>query len=519
VKWEVLAGSWFPDSKSFFANAHPPDQIGSAWTSETSSIWIVSITGGPPRKLRDDAIAWAVSPDGSAISFGTNWGTLDTRELWLMAPDGGQAHRLYEVDDKHGICCLSYFLPKGQRIAYLSTDKSGDSLVARDLKGGPVVTLMPSSEIKKIGSDFSFLPDGRLIYSDPCNGLGAGAFDYPCNYWIKRFDIRTGEVVEKPRRLTNWAGFSLGDLSVSADGKRVAFLESSNRGLSYLADLEAGGMRLVNSRRFTMEEGGDDGITDWTSDGKTVILAQNRNGHYSLRKQSLNSDTQETIVSAAAGALENAVLSPDGKWVIIAVYAGPSMPRPLMRVPIKGGSPELILLRPAWGAGFSCAKHSSYLCALVEQSEDHKQMVVTALDAIKGRGAELARFDLDQDFKQNVDHLLCSISPDGTRLAALRGPRGPVQIRYLRSGRTQTIPVKSLYRMQNVSWAADGNGLFVSNMTHDGSEIVHVDLLGNTKVLWQSNSDTSFVTPSPDGRHLAIFENRQSANIWMMENF
>jgi eukaryotic-like serine/threonine-protein kinase len=518
VKWEVLAGSWFPDSKTFFANAHPPDQIGWAWTSETSSIWIVSVMGGPPRKIRDHAIAWAVSPDGSAVSFGTNWGTLDTRELWLMAPDGGQAHKLYEVDDKHGICCLHFF-PDGQRIAYLSTDESGGSLVARDLKGGPVVTLLPSSEVKKIGSDFSFLPDGRLIYSDPCNGLGAGAFDFPCNYWIRRFDIRTGEPVEKPRQLTNWAGFSMDDLSVSGDSKRVAFLESSSRGLSYLADLEAGGTRLVNSRRFTMEEGGDDGISDWTSDGKTVILAQGRNGHYSVRKQSLNSDTQDTIVSTAAGALEDAVVSPDGKWIIMAVWPGPSMPQPLMRVPIKGGSPELIFLRSALGGGFFCAKHSSNLCALVEQSEDHKQMVVTAFDPVTGRGPELARFDLDPNFNQNIDHLLCNISPDGTRLAASGGPGGPIQIRSLRSGRTQTIPVKSLNRMQNVSWAADGNGIFVSNMTHDGSEIVHVDLLGNAKVLRQSNTNASFVRPSPDGRHLAIYENRQSANIWMMENF
>ena len=119
-----------------------------------------------------------------------------------------------------------------------------------------------------------------------------------------------------------------------------------------------------------MEEGGDDAISDWTSDGKTVILAQGRNGHYSVRKQSLNSDTQDTIVSTAAGALEDAVVSPDGKWVIIAVWPGPSMPQPLMRVAITGGSPpELIFLRSALGAGFFCAKHSSNLCALVEQSE------------------------------------------------------------------------------------------------------------------------------------------------------
>jgi hypothetical protein len=36
-----------------------------------------------------------------SIAFGTNIGKLgwNNRELWLMAPDGGQAHRLFEADE------------------------------------------------------------------------------------------------------------------------------------------------------------------------------------------------------------------------------------------------------------------------------------------------------------------------------------------------------------------------------------------------------------------------------------
>jgi hypothetical protein len=83
-------------------------------------------------------------------------------------------------------------------------------------------------------------------------------------------------------------------------------------------------------------------------------------------------------------------------------------------------------------------------------------MVVTAFDPLKGRGPELARFHVDPDFKPNIDSLLCSSSPDGTRLAASGGPKGPLQIRELRSGRSQTIPVKSLNRMQAVRWIAEG---------------------------------------------------------------
>jgi eukaryotic-like serine/threonine-protein kinase len=520
VKWEILAGSWFPDSKRFFANAHPPSESPMTWSSRTSSVWIVSVLGGAPSKLRENAFAWSVSPDGSSISFGTNEGKLGPRQLWLVGPNGEQARKLYDVGEKNAICCL-YFFPNAQRVSYISTDESGDTLVAQDLKGGSVATLLPTSEIKKMG-DFLWLPDGRFIYSDPCNS-GIGAFDTPCNYWIKRFDTFTGKLIEEPRRLTNWAGFWMNNTSATADSKRIAFLESSGRGMSYLADLEADGTRLANSIRFTLEEGGEDVISDWTADSKTVIVGLNRGDHYSIRKQSLNSDTQETVVASAAGLLQQAIVSPDGKWVIIAVWQSipGSLPQqPLMRVPITGGAPELILQKSLtdFGPAF-CTRPPSNLCAFAERTEDHKQTVITAFDPVKGRGLELTRFDIDPDLNLWVDNLLWNISPDGTRLAVARGPEGPIQIRSLLGGSTQVIEAKGLNRMRAVQWASDGKGLFVSNLTKDGSEILHLDLKGNTKVLWKCNSDKCFGNPSPDGRHLAIYERKLNANMWMMENF
>src|SRR5207253_2580393 len=155
---------------------------------------------------------------------------------------GEQSRKLYEAGEQDSICCL-YFFPNGQRVSYIASDRDGDSLLARDLKGGPVSTLLRSAEIKKMG-DGAWLPDGRLIYSDPCPGRVMRT-DEPCNYWIMRIDVRSGAIIEKPRRLTNWVGVWMNQPSTTADGKRVAFLESSGRGVSYVADLEAGGTRLV----------------------------------------------------------------------------------------------------------------------------------------------------------------------------------------------------------------------------------------------------------------------------------
>jgi eukaryotic-like serine/threonine-protein kinase len=517
VTWELSPVGWFPESKRFVANAHPSNENPSAWSSQTSSVWVVSTGGEAPHKLRDSAIAWAVSPDGSLISFGSKYGRLGEREIWLMEPNGEQVRKLYETSEKGALCCL-YFFPDGQRVSYVSTDEAGDSMLARDLRGGPVVTLFPPSETKKMG-DFAWLPDGQMVYSEACDTV-IMRFDAPCNIWIKRIDTRTGKVIEKPRRLTNWAGLWMNGPSVTADGKRVAFLESANHSGSYLTDLENGGRRVVNLRPFTVE--GEDSIQDWTADGKTVILSLNRGDHYALHKQSLDSDTQVPIVTSAPGLIESASVSPDGKWVIAQVRSipgGNSVPVELVRVPINGGSPQLIFSMPEWSSS-SCARPPSNLCAVAEQSKDHKHMVITSFDPIKGRGPELTRLDLSPEYETNPNtYLFWNISPDGTRLAASQGPDGPLQIRSLRDQRTQVMQ-NGLNHIQVPQWTADGKGLFVCGVINSGSQAVwHVDLNGNAKVLEGTNSGNCWGLPSPDGRHLALNDSKLSANMWMMENF
>ena len=134
-------------------------------------------------------------------------------------------------------------------------------------------------------------------------------------------------------------------------------------------------------------------------------------------------------------------------------------------------------------------------------------------------GTELVRLDLSPSYETIRHNLLWNISPDGTRLAVAPGPEGPIQIRSLRNQQTRVIRAKDLDNMRWLQWSADGNGLFVSNITNSGSELLHVDLKGKAKLLWRSNSDRCAGVPSPDGRHLAIYDWKLSANMWMMENF
>jgi len=522
IDWDIEHGAWFPDSTRFLANAHPAGEGQGAWSSQTSSIWMVTLNGGAPRKLRDHAMAWTVSPDGSLISFGANKGRFGEREIWLMGPNGEQARKLFEAGE---VSCLAALVWRsdGQRVMYVrseepcSVDGSNDTLVSSDLKGGPTVTVLPPSEMKNM-SDFSWLPDGRLMYSmnEPQT---IGTTSSTSNYWALPLDARTGHPVGKSTRLTNWAGFSLNSTGATANGKRLVFLESRGSGTAYVADLLAGGTRIRNSRQFTLGE--DTYPYSWTPDSKTILFESNRTGSSALYKQSLNSDEPELIAGGTVGSRRVRV-SGDRKWVLTFLNrkpGDPSGPEQLVRIPFAGGSPELVLTaRPNSEA--SCSNPAAHVCVIVETTEDRKHLIVTPFDPVKGRGPELARFDVDPNVQEQDQYCICEISPDGTRLAVKHGDQGPIQILSLRGQPAQIIQPKGLNMGPDYHWAADGRGLYVGSTLQGRTVLLHVDLQSSAHVVWENNgNNTTWAMPSPDGRHLAILGWTQSSNMWMMENF
>jgi serine/threonine protein kinase len=522
VVWEINSAAWFPDGKRFLAMSHPATENQSAWSSLTTSVWAISVSGGAPHKLRDAALAWSVSPDGSSISFGKNKSKLGERELWLMGSNGEHARKILEVDDASAICCM-YFFQDQTRVAYVTTDDSGDTLVARDLNGGPVTTLLKPLAMRAMG-DFAWLPDGRLVYSDPCSFIVR--FDTPCNYWIERIDTHSGEIKERARRLTKVAGAWLNSPSATADGKFVAFQQSTGHGTAYLADLEAGVIGVRNVRHFTLEEG-DDSITDWTPDSQTAIVIRNRGDYYALYKQPLTTGVPEPIVARADGGLiEGAFLSPDAKWVILQIFPirpspSPGWPRKqIWRVPIGGGALEQ-LFSVAPGSAFSCARAPSTLCVIGEPSTDRKQVIVSAFNPVSGlRGEELLRFHRYPNPNDDYGPLAFALSPDGQWLSTSAAPAGPLQILSLRGDPARILPVKGLNLQTTPWWMPDGRGLIVTSYGDDGAVLLHLDLQANVHVLWKCESaQTCFGVPSPDGHHLGIYQTRLTSNIWMLENF
>ena len=505
VWWGV--GPWFPDSTRFLLNAYPRGGDTTFRSSRSTSIWIASVLGGPPHKLRDEAeAADDVSPDGSLIVFEANAGRFGNREIWVMRPDGEEARKVFEAGENSSIGGLQWW-PGGQRVIYAKAEgpiENGNTVfILRDLKGGPFTTIVPPART----NDFFWLPDGRLIYRTDDSDT-----DLPDNLWQARFDLRTNTFA-KPQRLTRLAGLVVNVDNVTADGKKLVIYEWRPHSNVFVGDLQAGGKRITPPTRLTLDEKWNNPLA-WTADNKAIIFYSDRAGVVGLYRQTLGQEAAEPLVTEKKGqGLDTvAALSPEGSWVLYIVSEGEG-PGKLMRVPVTGGTPQVVLTvnLDGWPR---CARSPATLCAIAERSADRKQLVFTAFDPVKGRGRELAKFNADA----TADWW--DLSPDGTRLAILKSREGRIQILSLNGRPPQEITVKGWNTLTTVSWAADGKGLFASSFTDRAAVVLGVDPQGNARLLWEHRGGIdTYAVPSPDGRHLAMRAWNVEGNLWMMENF
>jgi len=530
TSWEIVR--WFPDGTRLIANSHPLYQDPTDWSAQDSSVWIFSVLQSTPRKLRDDAEAFSVSPDGGWIAFGTKParvlpvrgnlkmggtrafpGHFGDREIWQMAADGQQAHKLYETAEGSTIGGL-HWSGNGNRTLYLKTIESGSVIETNDLLGGSPKEVLRFPVGTRL-RDYLWLPDGRLLYVLDGEATNSDA----CNYWELPINSATGEPQQQPRQLTNWTGACMGSASITLDGKHLAFLKWKANTSVYVADFQNNGMQITVPRRLTLDEGYNNPLA-WTPDSRAVFFLSNRNGPWGIFKQAIDGSNVETM-AVGNGLSGGARITPDGLWMLYQAHnlEKGQAPFKVMRIPVSGGVPELV-----WGGnseGVDCAGAHGSFCVLAVRGEDHKQLIFTVFDPLKGSGRELARFGASPKTTYSW-----KLSPDGTRIAVSQHQDSGFTIIPLTGGIPYRVPVKSWTsdKQQTLPglgwWTADGKAFIASSPGKRGITLLHIDLKGNATLLWErEGSPNTYAVPSPDGRHLAMEAWDVSSNLWMMDNF
>jgi Tol biopolymer transport system component/DNA-binding winged helix-turn-helix (wHTH) protein len=497
--------SWFPDGTHVLATR-------GKWPEGKPSLWSVSVLGGSARKLTDDAEQGAISPDGTRIALVR--GDYDRQELWIMDADGQHPRKLLPAKGgEYGSVTWSRDSRRLVFFHYIFKPSNGDgeiSIEVCDPDSAKTDVILTNS---RLWNGLAWTPDDRLIYSlqePPPNPTDS-------NLWAWKMDPHTYRPIGEPVRLTAGPD-GKAHLNLTADGKRLTYLRMNYTPEIYVAQVAPDRSRLGPLQRLSLGEQRNFPY-DWTPDGKSIIFTSNRNGSFYLFKQALDQPAPELLVG-------------DGNNVVIARMdaAGTAVlylltPPPndlsgrlrLMRVPLSGGVPQLVLAEPAIN-NFQCSRWRANVCIFSQFSTE--RLTFYRFDSSTGQESLLKTIQDSDWFLENW-----TLSPDGSTLAISKKHRGAAkaEIRLLRidgSGE-RTLPLDDWFAISFLDWAADGKSLWVNAADAAGTAtLLNVNVNGKvTPALQEKEMVLGWAIPSRDGSRVALWRGQQSSNAWLLEGF
>jgi DNA-binding winged helix-turn-helix (wHTH) protein/Tol biopolymer transport system component len=511
--FNAIPRSWYPDGTHLLAS----------WVEgsrSANSLWQISIMGGAPRKLVDDAWLGSVSRDGAQIAFVRN----SDKELWVMSGNGENPRQL--VAAPMSTFGRPAWSPDGRRIAYVTGTSDLSSwgfkteIRTLDLGNGRQAATfsLPTANPEEdgnthLGPALAWMPDNHLVFSisePPPNQADS-------NLWALPLDS-SGRAAGPAARLTatpdNVWGFT-----ASADGRRIAYAKYVSSPAIYISELSSSG-NLSPPQRLTMDEWKDLPFS-WTPDGKAILFVSDRDGLFRIFRQEIG----QTIPELLVGGREQASiprLTPDNANIVYVVWPKPGdavRTNRLMRIPLAGGPPQTVLQRAGIG-NMQCARKPSTLCLYDTRSAT--RLSFFRFDPLTGASQELPQLRIEGEAPYEYQW---SLSPDGKTLATVKGESAgndaSIDFYSLEDGSKRTVIAKAWAGITSIDFAADGRSLWAPAHTNTGKwALLSIGLNGRTRVALEDNEMTiGWAIPSPDGKHLALWKARGTSNVWLLEGF
>jgi len=475
---------WKPDSSGVLA---------SECDKQSCRTWAISLIG---QERHRTGASWSgterikVAPDG--VRFLRLARTPEASLTLIVDPMTGEPVRHLATGD----IVAANWTADGRRILCVRLGDSRIESISGD--GGTLREVFRAPAGHRI-VDAVELADRRILIAMTATAVSPGP-SLETELWLAETDA-TGVVRNAPRRLTVGIGTAQG-LSASANGSRVAFLKTAYQSDVYVADGDLRSGSIGEPRRFTLSDWNDLAY-HWMPDNRTVLFSSTRNGTADIFKQALDSASPDPFVTGPGDQTYPSVTS-DHRWVLYT--DGATAGRSIMRVRLDGGVPETVVrhtgtLRP------QCAPHGR--CVLLESAAG--TFVISALDPVAGKGAELARVPMTEGYR---------ILPDGNAFAyvlpAVDNVRNRVRIVSFTGKPSTDVVVENAMKLEGLDWLADGAAF----LTSDRGRLLLVSRTGASRALWApAGLMLAWAVPSPDHQHLAINVRSFQSNAWMMTGF
>jgi serine/threonine protein kinase len=440
---------WFPDgSRLLVTRAEKPGR---------ASLWSISVFGGSPQQLVEDASGGSLSPDGSHIAFRRGSLTYDGlwgREEWVMRADGTELVNCAAAKSDDSQVGAPAWSPDGKRIAYVRSNWAynvrTNSVEVNEWQKENTETLFSDT---RLSPALHWLPDGRLIYA-----FGATQNHQDSSLWLVSLQ-KTAKISSPPQRITGGNGW-ISQVTATSDGKKVLFLRGNWLPSIYIGALSLNGTQLLASRRLTMDDN-EDMPWSWTPDSTAVLFSSDRNGTREIFKQAIDQSIAESLMTGT-DQVTQPVVAPDGSEIVYisaTTSASRETPSSIFAIPIGGGTPRFILKDVGiWNV--QCARLPSTICLY---------------SVAKGDSSETFRFDVRSGKiavpPQIESAFNWSLSPDGSERAIILygSSQDKIQLRSTSTGQTRDLVVKGWNGLIGVNWSADGKRLLVSWHNFEGT--------------------------------------------------
>ncbi|MDT4968287.1 MAG: eukaryotic-like serine/threonine-protein kinase [Acidobacteriota bacterium] len=377
------------DGQGNFLPAWSPDgQRIAYYSKQRGGIWIVPTLGGASRQLTDFGSIPKWSHDGTMIAFQSDAnpdlgsGSVGSSTIWIVPAQGGAPKQVTKVGKPLGGHVGPTWSPNGRRIAFValnfstqqiwSVSVNGDDLrqMTNDAMGkggypiyspddrglyfaaGPIVWMMPISPEngETTGKPVKVTDMGDSIITNltiSANGkrVAYGAFTLTSNIWSVPVSPRTGEAIGSPQPITNQTSTRNNQPAFSPDGQKIAFMEWLRGGGADIWVADADGKNPVQVTTNTKNL-----VPNWFPDGDQIAFVSNRDNHWSIWATSLQSRREHLLFDIGRD-IQYARLSPDGKQIVFNLADGGITN--LWTVPVAGGQSKQLTFDQEL-AGFPC---------------------------------------------------------------------------------------------------------------------------------------------------------------------